>query len=236
MSRLPLAVLALATCAFAQSESWPHNAGVGFKFSTLGAGVEVGAKVAPKLNLRTGFNFFQYGMTTQQQGMNFHGDLNLRSVETHADFFPFHNQFHISPGILFSSNHATASGGVPAGDHFTLNNHDFISAATDPVSGAGNVRFHTAQPMVTAGWGNLVPRSGKHWSFPFEIGAAYQGSGSVNYNLTGTACDGSGNFCRSVSDPTIQSDLNAQVTKVRNNINHYGRWFPILSSGISYRF
>ena len=134
MSRLPLAVLALATCAFAQSESWPHNAGVGFKFSTVGAGVEVGAKVAPKLNLRTGFNFFQYGLTTQQQGMNFHGNLNLRSVETHADFFPFHNQFHISPGILFSSNHATASGGVPAGDHFTLNKHDFISAATDPVS------------------------------------------------------------------------------------------------------
>src|SRR6266853_812930 len=124
---------------------------------------------------------------------------------------------------------------VPGGKTFTLSNTTYMSDAADPVSGTGKLTVYKAAPMVLFGFGNLVPRNG-HFSATFEIGAAYQGPPRVALNLGGTACDPSGLFCRSIaSDPTIQSNIAAEQTKLNKSASPY-KFYPVLSFGFGYRF
>src|SRR6267142_2689386 len=107
--------------------------------------------------------------------------------------------------------------------------------AADPVSGTGKLTVYKAAPMLLFGFGNLVPRNG-HFSATFEIGAAYQGPPRVALDLGGTACDSSGLFCRPIaSDPTIQSNIAAEQTKLNKSASPY-KFYPVVSFGFGYRF
>ena len=212
------------------------HVGIGVKISTLGAGIETAVPLAAKANLRGGVNFFQYNRAIINDGIHYAGQLQFRSAEAHFDFYPF-GGFHVSPGVLFyNGNQLTASASVPGGQNFTLNGTAYQSDSTNPVTGTGKLDFVKVSPSIMMGFGNLIPRSGRHYSFLFEVGGAYQGSARVALNLTGNVCDTSGNNCRSVaSDPTVQANVQAQQQKIRNDINPY-RFFPIVSLGVGFNF
>jgi hypothetical protein len=87
----------------------------------------------------------------------------------------------------------------------------------------------------------MIPRSGKHLSFPFEIGAGFVGSPSVNVNLGGWACyDQAQTECASITGnsqlaTSVQSNLNSQVAKWRSDLSPF-RFYPIFSAGVAYSF
>src|SRR4029077_6581025 len=115
--------------------------------------------------------------------------------------------FHVSPGILFyNGNQLTATAAVPGGQTFTAGGPAYEGDPATPVTGTGKVNFLRVSPSIMAGIGNLIPRNGRHYSFLFEVGGAYQGSARVALNLAGNVCDPTtGLFCRSIStDPTVQ--------------------------------
>ena len=90
--------------------------------------------------------------------------------------------------------------------------------------------------MATFGWGNLVPRNHSHFSAPVELGVAFQGSPKATLNLAGNVCDSPGVNCRSVaSDPTVQSNIVAEQTKVNNSLSFF-KAYPIISVGFGYSF
>jgi hypothetical protein len=212
------------------------HVGIGVKISTLGAGIETAVPLAAKANLRGGVNFFQYNRAIINDGIHYAGQLQFRSAEAHLDFYPF-GGFHVSPGVLFyNGNQLTANATVPGGQNFTLNGTAYQSESTDPVTGTGKLDFVKVSPSIMLGFGNLIPRSGRHYSFLFEFGGAYQGSARVALNMAGSVCDSTGNFCRSVaSDPTVQANIVAQQQKIRNDINPY-RFFPVVSIGFGFNF
>ncbi len=147
--------------------------------------------------------------------------------------------FHISPGaLLYNGNQITAGASVPAGKTFTLDGTTYTSSATDPVTGTGAVTMNKTAPKLTVGWGNLDPRSGRHFSVPVEIGAAYIGDPKVAVTLAGTACytyEGTP-YCSAVAtNSMIQSNLAAQVQKLNKDAED-ARFFPLLSLGFAYRF
>ena len=105
----------------------------------------------------------------------------------------------------------------------------------DPVNGSGSILFsRTAMPKLTMGFGNMIKRrENQHWSVPFEIGAAYTGHDTIQFNLAGSACQQG--ICQSVNNPSIQQN----VTQEQNKINEEAKRFqiyPILTTGVSYRF
>jgi hypothetical protein len=209
--------------------------GVGVKVSTLGIGGEVAVGLSHRSNVRFGFNAFSYGHTFDKDGATYKGTLDLRSAEVTYDIFPV-QWFHISPGVLvYNGNKISANVSVPGGQTFTLSKTTYLSDAADPVSGTGKLTVYKAAPMLLLGFGNLAKRNG-HFSTSFEIGAAYQGPPRVALNLTGTACDSSGLFCRSISsDPTIQSNIVAEQSKLNKSASPY-RFYPVVSFGFGYRF
>jgi hypothetical protein len=212
---------------------------VGAKIGLLGAGLEIATPLSYHLNLRAGGNFFSYSDTLTSDGISYDAALRFRSAEASIDWFPLAGGFHISPGaLLYNDNQITGGASVPAGKTFTLNGTTYTSSATNPVTGNGSVTMNKEAPKLTVGWGNLLPRNGRHFTVPVELGFAYIGDPKVAVNLAGTACytDAGTQYCSDVStNSMIQSNLAAQVQKLNKDAED-ARFFPILSLGFAYRF
>lgn len=226
----------------ASPQSAPHTGpfssiAIGVKVGVLGVGMEVATPLNRYLNLRAGGNFFNFSDTLSDSGVNYTANLRFRSAEASIDWFPWARGFHISPGaLLYNGNQITATALIPGGDSFTLNDTDYISSPSDPVHGSGSIVFAKAAPKLTVGWGNLVPRSGRHFSFPFEVGFSYAGDPKVALNFAGTVCDPNGLGCQSIaSDPSAQANVAGQQQKIVNDVAP-ARFFPILSTGFAFRF
>ncbi len=212
---------------------------IGVKFGLLGIGVEAATPLSRTLNLRGGANFFSYNDTLTDDGISYNANLHFRSAEASLDWFPWAGAFHISPGaLLYNGNQITANANVPGGQSFTLNNTNYVSSTTSPVSGSGGITFNKAAPKLTVGWGNLLPRSGRHFSVPVDVGFAYVGDPKVALNLAGVACynyEGQ-NYCSDVATNTmIQSNLAAQRQKIANDVDP-ARFYPLVSVGLAFNF
>ncbi|MBV8674355.1 MAG: hypothetical protein JOZ33_13055 [Acidobacteriaceae bacterium] len=225
---------------YAASRPWLFaENGVGGFVSPLGIGIGGATSLAGSLNLRAAGNFFGYNLNGLNSGVTYRGSLSFRSLQASMDWFPWHKSFHLSPGVLFyNQNHATVHGGVAAGQSFTVNGATYYSGAADPVILYGHVAFRRTSPMFTAGWGNWLPRSReRHFSLPIDIGFAYVGNAPLNLTFSGVVCDTPRDInCRSIdSDPTVQQNIDAQRKKYQNDLN-YVRFYPILSTGVAYKF
>jgi len=210
--------------------------GVGIRLSTLGAGAEVGVSLSNKLNVRGGFNIFQYSRGFNHDGITYKGQLNLRSGEAHLDWYPIGHTFHLSPGLLvYNGNGATATANVPGGSTFTLGGVTYTSDPTNPITGMGKLDFVKAAPTAMLGFGNLVPQN-RHFTYNFELGAVFQGSARTKLNLTGGACDALGLNCvNAATDPTVQANVVAEQTKINNKLSPF-KYYPVISFGFGYRF
>ena len=226
--------------AYAASRTWlfAENA-FGVFASPLGVGVGAATTLSRSLNLRAAGNFFGYGLSGESNGVKYQGSLSFRSIQASVDWFPWAKNFHLSPGVLFyNQNHATVHGGVAAGESFTINDATYYSGAADPVTLYGSVTFRRTSPMLTLGWGNWLPRKReKHFSFPFEVGFAYVGEPPLILTFTGVVCDTPNDInCRSIdSDPTVQQNIDAQRKKYQDDLD-YIRFYPVVSTGVTYKF
>lgn len=212
---------------------------VGATVSSLGVGVGMSTRITRSLNLRAGWNIFNYNLSGTDDGATYSGKLNLHSYQASVDWFPWHKSFHISPGLLFNNqNRVRAAGGIEGNQSFTLNDTNYYSDPADPVTGSGSVTFKTTAPMFTVGWGNWVPRrERKHLSFPFDIGFAYTGDPIIKLNLNGSVCQNPGGVnCSTIAgDPTVQANVQGQIRKLQKDLNLI-RFYPILSGGVAFKF
>jgi len=226
--------------AYAASRSWLFaERGIGAFVSPLGVGIGAATTLSSRLNARVAGNFFGYNLSGESQGVNYQGDLSFGSIQANVDWFPWRHSFHLSPGVLFyNQNRIAVHGGVAAGQSFTVNGATYYSGSADPVTLYGHVAFRHTSPMFTAGWGNWLPRSReKHFSFPIDIGFAYVGEPPLTLTFTGVVCDTPNNInCRSIdSDPSVQQNIDQQRKKYQNDVN-YVRFYPILSTGVVFKF
>jgi len=212
--------------------------GIGVKVSTLGAGIEVATPLAQKFNLRGGFNMMRLNHTITDNGILYAGQLRFTSGEAHLDWFPFWG-FHVSPGLLFyNGDELTANAAVPGLQTFSVGGTTYESDPAVPVTGTAKLDFVKVSPSIMLGVGNLIPRSGRHYSFLFEVGGAYQGSARVGLNLAGNICTPGTppTACHSIaSDATAQANILAQQVKIQHDINPY-RFYPVISIGVGFNF
>ena len=213
-----------------------HALAVQVKVGTPGVGIDLATPVSHSMNLRVGGSVFSYSPHFNVDGMTIDGDLELRSATISLDWFPFHGGFRISPGVnLYNGDNLDATITVPGGNTFSLGNGDYTSSATDPVHGNAAFKFgnHVA-PTITMGWGNMIPRSGRHFSVPFEFGIQYIADPAFFLNLAGTACSTDG--CTNIAtDPTSQANLKQEISDINSDIRPL-RFFPIVSIGASWKF
>lgn len=205
-----------------------------------GIGFDMATPLAKRFNIRAGSDFFSYSTSFQEQGANVAANLHLRSGHASLDWFPFGGRFRVSPLLVFANNNqATGTAVVPAGSTVSLNGQNYISSATDPLHGGGSIDFRKFSPGLSLGFGDIIPRTGRHFSFPVELGFYYAGQPGLKVNFTGSACDPSEPAaigCQSVNqDASFQQNLKAFIARNNHNLS-YASFFPILSIGVGYRF
>jgi hypothetical protein len=222
--------------AASKKSATSFTVGIGVKASTLGIGGEVAFPVTHYSNVRFGFNAFNYNHTFVKDNVTYKGSLLLRSAQATWDLFLV-GGFHLSPGVLlYDGNKISANASVPGGTSFTLNNVNYVSDPANPVSGTGKLELNKVAPMLLLGIGNLVPRSHRHFSATFEVGAAYQGAPRATLNFSGNVCDPSGLICRPISsDPTVLANIQKEQTKINKSASPF-RFYPIMAFGFGYKF
>lgn len=217
---------------------------VGVGVSAMGINMQAAVNANRYMNLRGVGNFFNYSRSgISLSGFTVSGTANFASAGAAIDFYPFPNHgLRISPGALFYNQNAVSATMVATGGtSFTLNSATYYSSPSNPVAGVGSLNLHVQNPApsLTGGWGNLIPRRGGHWSFPFEVGAAYIGApvpviaftgGQVCSNAQGTA------GCQNVvGDTTLNANLQAQIAKYQHDLQPL-RFYPIVSFGVGFSF
>ncbi|MEO8736859.1 MAG: hypothetical protein ABI380_09995 [Edaphobacter sp.] len=218
----------------------PNRMGVAVQLGVNGIGADFAVAVASHFNVRVGGQLFGYSTSFQEQGANVNASLRVGGGKASLDWFPFNNGFHVSPLLVFlNQTNVQAMVIVPPGQTISLDNGDYRSSQTDPLHGSASVGVWKTSPGLTIGYGNIIPRSGKHFSFPVEVGFYYVGQPTLKVAFTGSACDPSQPEplgCQPVQqDAGFQHDLAAFIRRNNNNLS-YASFFPVASFGVGYSF
>jgi hypothetical protein len=213
--------------------------------STLGATIQAATAVTRHSNVRFGFNDFSYNATSlvsaagafPNDGIAYGATLNLRSAEILYDQY-FKGPFHISPGVMiYDGNKAAGSASVAGGQYFTLGGVPYYSQAGNPIAGTWGIDgARKVAPMVLIGFGNLLPRSHRHFTVNFDLGVVFQGSPSAVLNLNGGACGSSGSGClNAATDPTVRANVQAEQTSINNTLP-VAKYYPVVSLTFGHKF
>jgi hypothetical protein len=236
----------------AASAPFSHLA-VGGGIGLMGINLQAATNVNRYLNVRGVGNVFSYTVNNVKVGGNggsngaeVSGNLNFAEAGVSLDYylFPRHG-FRLSPGVTFyNQNMITASGSLAAGNSITLDSQKYYSEEANPLSLNASLGLNTRQRAftMTTGWGNMISRKGGHWSFPFELGAAFTGVPTIGMTFTGYGCtvqtDWSinGESCVNMAtDTTAQTNINGQIAKYQKDLNPL-QVYPIISFGLAYNF
>ena len=212
----------------------------------MGINVQAAVIANRYMNIRGVGNVFNYSLNNLSvNGFNASGKLNFAAAGASLDFYPFPNHgFRLSPGALFyNQNQVSALGAAAPGTSITIDGTTYYSQTSNPLGATANLGLNPNKQAftMTTGWGNLISRRGGHWSFPFEIGAAFVGAPTLTVVASGSAClDQAQTMCSPITGNSqiatqFQSNLTAQVAKWKNDLAPF-RYYPIASFGIGYNF
>ena len=201
---------------------------------TSGIGFDLATPIAPHLGIRGGAQFYNQGIGFTADGLNSNASINLRNVAVMLDVFPFHNGFHLSPGLTLNNNdHISAVLNVPGGQNFTLGNTDFTSSMSNPVSGSASVKFgNNIAPRFTLGWDDILRHRLGHVSLPAEFGFQYSAAPVVSLSLAGSACYGQAG-CAPAASSSVMAAAQQEILKLQNDLSPL-RFYPISTIGIRY--
>jgi hypothetical protein len=214
--------------------------GIAWRGGLSGGGFDIATPLAKKLNARVGADFFGHAFSFREEGANVDLVLGMHSGHAALDWFPFGGRLRLSPYMVFANNNQIkATALIPSGGRLSINGQDYVSSSSDPLHGSGSVTFRKVSPGFTIGFGNTIPRTKSHLSFPIEAGFYYVGQPRLKVDFTGSACDPmypEAIGCQSVTeDPGFQKDLTAFIARNNRNLS-YASFFPVFSTGFSYSF
>ncbi|HUI54918.1 MAG TPA: hypothetical protein VLY04_08095 [Bryobacteraceae bacterium] len=219
-----------------RSEGLPHF-GLAVGAGTLGATIQAATAVTRRSNVRFAFNDFSYNATFNKDGVAYNGSLNLRSAEILYDQY-LAGPIHISPGVMiYDGNKASGNASVPAGSKFSLGDVDYYSQAGNPLTGTGAISARKVSPMVLIGFGNLLPRSKRHFSLNFDLGVVFQGSPSATLGLAGGACTPTpaANCQNAATSSSVQANVQSEQTKINNSASVF-KYYPVITLTFGYKF
>lgn len=214
---------------------------VGVNVGLYGIGVEAVTPISRRTNLRVDGNFMNYTLNLTEDNVAYSASLSSREFRATYDFYPFHGSFRISGGAaLYNNFNIKGSATLNSSNSISLNSTDYYGSATNPLTANASLVYgNKVAPTFSFGWGNAIPRSGRHFAFPVEIGAAYTGTAQFALSATGNGCEGpcsASNPGMPISSvPGFQSNLNTQIAKIKSDLAP-AKFYPILNMGMTYRF
>ena len=202
--------------------------GVIARVSTVGIGADVVKSLTKNLNLRGGFSVFEIQLSEAlETEIKYDQDLRVSlGVPLSLDWYPFNDWFFFNGGLSFNLNRVrfrsrtdSAEGTINIGDK------EFDVALAGQIE--AKVTYPLVSPFLGFGFGNAVKRN-RGFGFFMNAGVLFQGKGSLDVKVTGSALVNDPEFNEAIIDET--AELREQITVDTLTA------FPILVLGVSYQF
>lgn len=232
MTRRPLlqtcAVVALVATTFGtQAQESPQSVALVAKAGFLtGVGLDVSVPVAENINLRAGGSGWKYDRDFTEGGIDYRGDLRLRTAGVYVDWYPTYGIFRVSAGLVRNSSRFALNGRPSPGQTVTIGDTTYDATQVGSVDGAV-VFDRDPAPFIGVGFGN--PSARGRWGFVGEIGWIRQKTPQATLTAT----------CGAALSPAqcvdLQADAAAEQAELQDAVKDW-RWYPALSVGLSFRF
>jgi hypothetical protein len=208
----------LATPATAQDQG--GSIGVGVTGGTLGVGPEVNFR-GETFGVRGSATFLNFGRDVESDGVDYEGDLKLRSFGGSVDFYPGAGGFRVSPGVRISRNRVKLRAAPGATTTVEIGDVEYTGAEIGVLT--GEVRPKRLAPTLTIGYGS---GRGAGVYFGIDAGVMYQGSPKVrDLSVTGPIA----------TNATFQAELARERGEIEDEVDNY-KWYPVLQLGLGFRF
>ena len=217
----PTALLALALLTAPGLAAQSSDLSIGVRAGTLGLGVEVAKLVTDNLAVRVAGHRFTYSTTRTESDITYDAELKLKGFTALVDLFPSRRgAFHLTGGLMTTP--AEASGvGQPTGDTYEINGTTYTAAEVGTVS--ATAEWPSTLPYVGLGWGTPA-NSGSGVAFVFDLGVGF-GKPTVDLNAS-SAVPGS----------NLAADVEAEERDLEEEIDKWGKLYPVISLGLVIRF
>lgn len=194
---------------------------VGAGIGTTGGTVEAQIQLAPFVQIRGGYNYFEYSVDDTYDDIDYEGDLDLTTGGAFVDLRPFGNSFIITGGAYFGGK--TLGLSALPGQTYEIGGNTYSAAQVGTL--AADVDLEDNAPFVGLGWDSTFQGNG-NVGFKFIAGAMFTGSPQVNLSSTGGTLS---------NDPTFQAQLTQEEQNLQEDIDDF-EIYPVVQAGLTLRF
>lgn len=217
--------LFISTAAPALAQGTPTRVQVGITGGTLGIGPEASVRIGDSVGVRGSATLLSINHAFDSDGIEYDGNVKLKSGGVMLDLYPFKGGFRISGGVRINGNRAKATAKPTNGTYD-------IGGTTYTAQEVGTIRTETdindVAPMLTLGYGGST---GSGLVFGIEAGALFQGTVRIRpLTYTGTLLNSSD--ARAVQ---LRADIEAERVSLQDDIDDY-KIYPVLQLSVGYRF
>jgi len=197
---------------------------IGYKFGTIGAGVDFSYLANKKLSIRLSTNAYSQFRSLRIEDKDFKTYGLLLNNALLADLHPWENSFYFSWGAFFSKSklnliHKPKTGTVKIGSHKYPSMQ--IGKVTTDI-----FLDHKINPYIGFGYNSMNKKD--KWGFIFDIGVIYIGTPKAE--IKAYASEGF-----KALQPILNKEAKIEEKDLNKKIKKY-KIFPVLSVGIGYRF
>ena len=153
-------------------------------------------------------------------GINCDFDLKGIAFPLMLNWYPVHDGFHFSAGLIFNQTHEDLEIGSSAS--LMIGGHSHPAAGPGTIH--GTVHFPRLAPYVGIGWGHAFGLGGR-WGILGDLGMAFLGRPKVSLSAAGPIA----------SDAKFMGDLAQEERDVQDDLSIL-RFYPIFSISLFYRF
>lgn len=219
----PNAVRAQSSSSTPQGSGDSHylDASIALRAGTLGLGVEASKLIVGHLGIRAGANFLGLHASHSISNVEYSGRLHFENFPVLLDLYPWaRGSFRLTGGVLFDQNKITGTG-VPGPDgSIKLNGTSYTAAQVGVLSAA--IKYPSTGGYLGLGFG--TPARNSLVAFLFDAGAVIS---TPKFSLAATNPE---------STPGLPSDVQAQQATTQQKVSKYGKIYPVISTGLAFRF
>ncbi len=153
-------------------------------------------------------------------GINCDFDLKGIAFPLTLNWYPVHNGFHFSGGLIVNQTNGDLD--IGSSTSLMIGGHTYSADELSLVH--GTVHFPRLAPYVGIGWGHAFGLGGR-WGFVGDLGVAFLGRPKVSLWATGPI----------TSDAKFIGDLTQEERDIQDDLDVLG-FYPIFSISLFYRF
>ncbi len=203
-------------CTGMTAQADPGGIAIAGRSGTLGLGGDLIVNIMEDLNARVGIGFFNLDLDGEISDIDYDFNLDLLTYPIMLDWYPFHNDFHISGGIVINETEVSLDAKYNGEGTVDIGGTTYPVGVVGTLS--GDLSFDRVAPYIGIGWGNAFGQN-RRWGFMTDLGVAYTGSPQVALSATGIVAN---------------DDLAEEEGQLEDDLDY--RFYPVFSACLYFRF